>query len=244
LIAFYPFGYPDLQSSLEIIEKLSEIADLVEIGLPFTDPTADGPTIQGAYELALKQGASLSKLLQSLEVLRLKSPALIMSYANPVFRYGIELLSKKVLTHGIVGFIIPDLPVEEKNYLLEQKDNRLPVVLLASPIDSPQRIEFIARSTEGFLYLVTSLGVTGVRDSFDALIFDLSERVKSKVRIPIAAGFGISSPNQVRYLAPHFEAFIVGSAIIKLVESSGKQEERLMLLEPFLKSLKEAGQKP
>jgi tryptophan synthase alpha chain len=236
LIAFYPFGYPDLQSSLEIIEKLSEIADLVEIGLPFTDPTADGPTIQGAYELALKQGASLSKLLQSLEVLRLKSPALIMSYANPVFRYGIELLSKKVLTHGVVGFIIPDLPAEEKNHLLEQKDNRLP--------DSPQRVEFIARSTEGFLYLVTSLGVTGVRDSFDALIFDLSERVRSKIRIPTAAGFGISSPNQVRYLAPHFDAFIVGSAIIKLVESSGKQEERLMLLEPFLKSLKEVGQKP
>lgn len=243
LIVYYPFGYPDIESSIKLINELSKIADLVEIGIPFTDPTADGPTIQAAYEQALKKEASLPVFLRLLDRLNLHAPAVLMSYANPVFKFDLELLSKRLLAAGISGFIIPDLPAEEKTHLLAGRTDRLPVVLLASPTDSLKRAAYIARVSEGFLYLVTALGVTGIRDSFEERIFEMAKKVRVEIGLPVAAGFGISKPEQVARFAPYFDAVIVGSAVIKKVQEQDNFRSGLISVKRFLKELKEAGQK-
>lgn len=243
LIVYYPFGYPDIESSIRLINEISKIADLVEIGIPFTDPTADGPIIQAAYDKALKKGASLYAFLEAINRLNLKAPAVLMSYANPVFKVGLEQLSEKLLPAGIGGFIVPDLPAEEKLRLLRKKAARLPVVLLASPTDSLERTMFIARASEGFLYFVTALGVTGMRESFEEKIFDVVKKIKAKISLPVAAGFGISRPEQVARFAPYFDAVIVGSAVIKTLEEEETLSSGISSVKRFLKKLKEAGQR-
>lgn len=239
LICYYPFGFPDIDISIEIINALSRVADLVEIGIPFSDPTADGPIIQEAYELALKNKATLNSFLSNLNKIDLGSPAVLMSYLNPIYQVGLKKISDAVFEKNINGFIVPDLPAEEKKKLFSSRKSRLPIVLLASPTDSDERILFIAKETEGFLYLVSSLGVTGLRDKFEDKIFKMADKLKKEVKTYIAVGFGVSNPEHINRLKKHFEGIIVGSALINVVRQAGNLTQAKNKLIKFVSTLKE-----
>ncbi|MCX7831960.1 MAG: tryptophan synthase subunit alpha [Actinobacteria bacterium] len=239
LICYYPFGFPDIPTSLDIINEISKQADLVEIGIPFTDPTADGKTIQNAYEIALKNGANINTFIENLNHLKLQCPGILMSYLNPVYQFGIEELSLRISKKGISGFIFPDLPLEEKvRHFNKINCKRLPINLLVSPNDSLLRAIKIAKETEGFVYLVSSLGVTGARDRFDKRIFNIAQEVKKSLDCYLAVGFGISNPEQVRELGSTFDGIIIGSALVSIIEYKKRSDNDFKELKDFLNKVK------
>lgn len=242
--AFIPFitcGDPDIDTSEKIILKAAENgADLIELGIPFSDPTAEGPVIQAANIRALSAGVTTDKIFDMVKRLRRKTniPMLFMTYANVVFSYGADEFIFKCNEIGIDGLILPDLPFEEKEEFLpicHKYD--IDLISLIAPT-SDKRVEMISKEAEGFIYIVSSLGVTGTRSEITTNIDAIVSKIKENTNIPCAVGFGISSPEAAAKIAAVSDGVIVGSAIIKIIEKYGK--EAAESVGEFVKSMKEA----
>lgn len=225
--AFIPFvtgGDPDIATTEKLIPAMAEAgADLIEIGIPFSDPVAEGIVIQEADERALKNGCTTDKLFEMVKRIREKTdiPLIFMTYYNPVFSYGSEKFLSRCAECGINGLIIPDLPFEEKGELAEIcSQHDVDLISMIAPT-SEERISMIAQEAKGFLYCVSSLGVTGVRSQIATDIGKLITKVKEVTDIPCAIGFGISTPEQAGRMAQMSDGAIVGSAIVKLIAKYG-----------------------
>ncbi|MBO8170716.1 MAG: tryptophan synthase subunit alpha [Bacillaceae bacterium] len=228
-IPFIAAGDPSLKATVSIAKALQESgADMIELGVPYSDPLADGPTIQKASLRALKNGITLDDILETSVHMRMAGvtiPIILFTYYNPVLQYGIRRLFERFESSGIDGIIIPDLPIEENEEVKTWADHTgKPLISLIAP-NSSERIERIASQADGFIYCVSSLGVTGERKKLHPQIHSFLQEVKQHARVPVAVGFGISSPEQVAELAPHSDGIIVGSAIVRIIE---KNEETLL----------------
>jgi len=225
LVAFITGGDPDIETTEKLVLAMEEAGgDLIEIGIPFSDPIAEGIVIQEASARALAGGCTVDKLFDMVKRLRKKTniPLLFMTYANPIYAYDKERFMAKCKEVGIDGIIVPDMPFEEKDEL-EEECNRYDMCLISliAPT-SGKRAEEIALEAQGFLYCVSSLGVTGTRNKINTNISELITQVKDVSSIPCAVGFGISTPEQARDMAEISDGVIVGSAIVKLIAKFGK----------------------
>lgn len=240
-IAFITCGDPDLETTARAVRAAVENgADLIELGIPFSDPTAEGPVIQGANLRALNGGVTTDKIFDFVRELRadVKVPMVFMTYANVVFSYGAEKFISACRDIEIDGLILPDLPFEEKDEFqpICRKYN-IDLISLIAPT-SENRISMIAREAEGFLYIVSSLGVTGSRSEIKTDLDSIVKLVRESTNIPCAVGFGISTPEQARKMALISDGAIVGSAIVKLLEKYGREAPKY--IGEYVKSMKEA----
>ena len=240
-IGFITAGDPSLDKTEEFILEMEKAgAALVEIGIPFSDPIAEGPVIQEANLRALSAGCTTDKIFDMVAKLRKKTqiPLAFMAYANSLYKYGYDRFCKRCAEVGIDGLIIPDMPFEEKGELQEFTEKYdLKLISLIAPT-SQERIQMIAKEAEGFVYCVSSLGVTGMRSQITTDVGAMVELVKKSSDIPAAIGFGISGPEQAKKMAAVSDGVIVGSAIVKLVEKYGK--DAVPYVAEFVKSVKEA----
>ena len=242
--AFIPFitcGDPDMETTAAVVRAAAENgADLIELGIPFSDPTAEGPVIQGANIRALQAGTTTDRVFDLVRELRkdVTVPMVFMTYANVVFSYGAELFISTCSKIGIDGLILPDLPFEEKEeFLLLCQQYGVDLISLIAPT-SENRIAMIAREAEGFIYLVSSLGVTGMRSEIKTDLASIVEVIRENTKIPCAIGFGISTPEQARKMAAISDGAIVGSAIIRLLEQHGKDAPQYV--GEYVRSMKDA----
>lgn len=242
--AFIPFvtcGDPSLDVTEKIVYAMEEAgADLIELGIPFSDPTAEGPVIQGANLRALSGGVTTDKVFDMVEKIHKNSsiPMVFMTYANVVFSYGIERFCKRAAEVGMDGMILPDVPFEEKEEFASVAEKYgLDLISLIAPT-SHERISMIAKEAEGFVYCVSSLGVTGMRSQITTDIGAMVELVKAQKDIPCAVGFGISTPEQAKKMASQADGVIVGSAIVKLCETHGA--DCVPYIKEYVKSMKDA----
>ena len=224
-IAFITCGDPDLETTAAVVRAAVENgADLIELGIPFSDPTAEGPVIQGANLRALNGGVTTDRIFDLVRELRrdVTVPMVFMTYANVVFSYGADRFLSTCRAVGIDGLILPDLPYEEKEeFLPDCRRYGVDLISLIAPT-SENRIAMIAKEAEGFLYVVSSLGVTGTRSEIKTDLASIVEVIRQNTRIPCAIGFVISTPEQAKAMAGLSDGAIVGSAIIKLIEKHGK----------------------
>lgn len=225
-IAFITVGDPDLETTERVVHAAVENgADLIELGIPFSDPTAEGPVIMEADEVALKAGTTTDKVFELTKKLRetITVPMVYMTYANVVFSYGCEKFAQKAADAGIDGLILPDVPYEEKEEFTEVFDRYgLDLISMIAPT-SEDRIAMIAKEAKGFIYMVSSLGVTGTRSEITTDISAMTDLVKKNSDVPCAVGFGISTPEQAAGMAELSDGAIVGSAIIKIIAKYGKE---------------------
>ena len=242
--AFIPFitcGDPDLETTKKCVEEMVKAgADLIELGIPFSDPTAEGPVIQEANLRALTGGATTDKIFDFVKDLRktVTIPLVFMTYANVVYSYGTERFLKNCTEAGIDGLILPDIPFEEKEEFLPQCHAAgVDLISLIAPT-SENRISMIAKEAEGFLYIVSSLGVTGTRTEITTDLGSLVKVVRSATDLPCAIGFGISNPEQAKKMADYSDGAIVGSAIVRIVAEYGK--EAPAKVGEFVKEMKDA----
>jgi tryptophan synthase alpha chain len=240
-IAFITCGDPDLETTKEaVIAAVNGGADLIELGIPFSDPTAEGPVIQGANLRALSGGVTTDKIFDFVVDLRksVSVPMVFMTYANVVFSYGSEEFIKRCNEIGMDGLILPDLPFEEKEEF-EEVCNKYDVdlVSLIAPT-SEKRISMIAKEAKGFIYVVSSLGVTGTRSSITTDLDSIVKLIRESSDVPCAIGFGISTPEQASKYSKVADGVIVGSAIIKLLEKHGKDAPKYV--EEYVHSMKAA----
>ena len=240
-IAFITCGDPDLETTAAAVRAAVENgADLIELGIPFSDPTAEGPVIQGANLRALNGGITTDDIFAFVKKLRqdIKVPMVFMTYANVVFSYGAERFLAACKEAEIDGLILPDLPFEEKEEFHPIcKQYNVDLISLVAPT-SQNRIAMIAKEAEGFLYIVSSLGVTGTRSEITTDLSTIVDVVRQNTDIPCAIGFGISTPEQAKKMADISEGAIVGSAIIKLLEKYGKDAPEYV--GEYVKSMKDA----
>ena len=241
LIPFITAGDPDLETSRRIaLEIAARGADLLELGIPFSDPLADGPTIQAASARALKRGVNLEDVLKLAGKLRQDTdiPLILMGYYNPVMQFRLERTAQEAVRQGVHGFIIPDLPSEESlAWRTAAAKAKVATVFLAAPTSGPERIKNLGKLTRGFLYYVSLTGITGARMELPPeLVRELNE-VRGLVKCPVAVGFGISTPRQVAWLAPHVDGVVVGSAIVQKVANFAG-EQTIREIGEFVASLK------
>ncbi len=220
-IAFITAGFPNLSATEKLIYALDSAgADIIELGVPFSDPLADGPTIQSASYLALKNGTNLKKIFEVVKKARAKTevPIALMTYYNPVFHYGEELFIRDCVKCGVDGVIIPDLPPEEATTLISlARKNNIATVFFVSPTTSVKRMRFAAQKATGFIYYVSTTGVTGERRNLAKNIFDNVRKIKQLTHKPVCVGFGISNSSQAKEILKVADGVIVGSAIIKKI---------------------------
>ncbi len=242
--AFIPFitcGDPSLMVTEELVYAMEEAgADLIELGIPFSDPTAEGPVIQAANIRALSGGVTTDKVFEMVEKIRKKTsvPMVFMTYANVVFSYGTEKFCRRAAETGMDGLILPDVPFEEKEEFASVcRRYGLDLISLIAPT-SHERIARIAKEAEGFVYCVSSLGVTGVRQEITTDVGEMVKMVKAQKDIPCAVGFGISTPEQAEKMASQADGVIVGSAIVKLCETYG--ENCIPYVREYVKKMKDA----
>lgn len=242
--AFIPFitcGDPDLETTAKIVrEAVANGADLIELGIPFSDPTAEGPVIQGANIRALKGGVTTDKVFNLVRELRkdVTVPMVFMTYSNVVFSYGADKFISTCKEIGINGLILPDLPYEEKEEFLPQcKKYGVDLIPLIAPT-SENRIAMIAKEADGFIYLVSSLGVTGTRSEISTDLKSIVDVIRQNTSVPCAIGFGISTPEQAKKMADIADGAIVGSAIIKIIDQYGKDAPKYV--GEYVKSMKDA----
>jgi len=245
LVAFLTVGYPDVQSTLALVPALIEGgAAIIELGVPFSDPLAEGPTIQAASLRALQQGVTPHVCLDVVRQLRANGvsvPLVLMGYYNPVLAYGIEDFCRDAADAGADGLIVVDLPPEESGPLHAASVlNGLRLIYLLAPTSTDERIRLVAERSRGFVYCVSLTGVTGARRALPPQLAVFLDRVRSKVSRPIAVGFGISTPEQVRELVNQADGVIIGSALLQRVDPKAPLEDELKSVESFLRSLKEA----
>ena len=240
-IAFITCGDPDLETTAAAVRAAVENgADLIELGIPFSDPTAEGPVIQGANLRALNGGITTDKIFDFVKNLRrdVTVPMVFMTYANVVFSYGAKRFISTCKDIGIDGLILPDLPFEEKDEFQSLcKKCDVDLISLIAPT-SENRIAMIAKEAEGFVYIVSSLGVTGMRSEIKTDLASIVKVVRENTDVPCAIGFGISTPEQAKKMSDISDGAIVGSAIIKLLEKHGKDAPKY--IGEYVKSMKDA----
>jgi tryptophan synthase alpha chain len=228
LVAYLTCGDPDLKISREIaLAAIEAGAEVIELGVPFSDPVADGPVIQRASERALRNGVSLEQVLELAAEVRRQSDAglIIFTYLNPVMRMGIENFAARAAQVGVDGALITDLPVEEAgDYLHHMREQNLATVFLAAPTSTDERLKQITEASTGFIYAVSRTGVTGVRKELTDDPHKLVKRLRRFTKLPIAVGFGISSAEQFASVGEFADAAVVGSAIVQIVESNPGKE--------------------
>lgn len=225
---YFPLGYPDLETSVDVIEALAKNgADLIEVGLSFSDPLADGPVIQQATQVALEKGITIKKSLEAVKELRKRGvtiPLILMGYYNPMLAYGLEKFIQDAREAGADGFIIPDLPLEEAEEF-QSINGDMPLIQMLAPTSPDERMEAIARNAKGFIYLVSVTGVTGERREISNDLSDLIARVRAHTSAPVCVGFGIGTSEQAKQVGQLADGVIVGSACVKMIGSSQKPVE-------------------
>ncbi len=227
---YFPLGYPDLDTSINVIEALAKNgADLIEVGLSFSDPLADGPVIQKATQVALEKGITVKKSLEAVKELRKRGvdiPLILMGYYNPMLAYGLEKFIRDAVDAGVDGFIVPDLPMEEADEFHAALNGvDAPLIPMLAPTSSPERMEIIARNAKGFIYLVSVTGITGERKSLAEGLGDLIAQVREHTSAPVCVGFGISTPEQAREVGKMADGVIVGTACVRTIGGSEKPME-------------------
>lgn len=229
LVAYVTSGDPDLATTREIVlETIRAGATVIELGVPFSDPVADGPVIQRASERALKHGTSLDQVLKLAAEIREQSQSvglIIFTYLNPILRMGVDRFCRIARLAGVDGVLVTDLPVEEAGpYLAEMRKNELAPIFLAAPTSTDERLKRIAQASSGFVYAVSRTGVTGARKQMSEDAQTLVKRLRKYTKLPIAVGFGISTPEQFGAVGRYAEGAVVGSAIVDLVEQNPGKE--------------------
>jgi len=229
LITYVMAGDPDVKRSAGVVRALADGgADLIELGLPFSDPLADGPAIQAAGQRALAKGFKPDQVFDLVRDLRrdLSLPVLIMTYYNPVFRYGVEAFVRAAVEAGVSGLIVPDVPYEESGPLFEAcSGSGVDLVFLAAPTTPRDRMRLLGERTRGFLYYVSRTGVTGARESLAGDLESNLQWIREEVRVPIGVGFGISNADQAKMVARLADGVIIGSAIVRIVEEHGERPD-------------------
>lgn len=245
--AFIPFitaGDPDLETTRRIVLALANVgADVVELGVPFSDPLADGVVNQAAAQRALKHHVHLGQILETVRAIRKESevPLILFTYYNPVLAYGAEKLARDAADAGVDGILCVDLPPEEaEEYRQACNAHGLATVFLLAPTSTDARIELIATRSSGFVYYVSRTGVTGVREKMEDSVRGMVEKIKSYTKLPVAVGFGISNPEQAREVADYADGVVVGSAIVRMIGELGAQPETPEKVGAFVKSLADA----
>ena len=242
LVAFYTAGDPDMDASKEIFAVIEKNgADIVEIGVPFSDPLADGPTIQASSHRSLNNGTTLKKIIRMVADIRKTSelPVVLMTSFNPIFVYGQKEFVADAVKAGVDGVIIPDLPHEEAEEFLAIADG-LDMIFLLAPTSTPDRVQQIGKVSKGFIYYISLTGTTGTKESLSVGLEEKVSEIKNSVSLPVLVGFGISGPEQAAEAAKASDGVILGSAIVKLIETNSNPVERDRKLGEFLTSIQKA----
>lgn len=224
LVAFLTAGYPSRERFREHLLAVSSGADVVEIGVPFTDPMADGVTVQRSSQVALAQGVSLRWILEELQSLRatsapLAAPLLLMSYLNPLLAFGFERLAESAVRAGVSGFIVPDLPFDESTALRGSLEARsLALVQMVTPVTPPSRLKMLCAQAQGFVYAVTMTGTTGKNVAVPTQVTSYLDAVRAVSPVPVCAGFGIRGRDQINLLKGHVDGVVIGSALVEVLE--------------------------
>jgi tryptophan synthase alpha chain len=244
LIVYLTAGDPDSKTALSYFRAAADAgADILEVGVPFSDPTADGPTIEAASRRALAAGMNVRKALDLVRDLRKThaTPVVLFGYYNPFFRYGQKALWRDARAAGVDGFLIVDLPLEEaRGAVAEMREAGLCWIPLAAPTSGFDRIRAFDRAGSGFMYLISVTGVTGARETLPPKMLSWSGEVKSVISLPLAVGFGISTPEMARAATRYADAAVVGSACVNIVERNGRSSRGPAELSRFVRSLKKA----
>ena len=244
---YFTVGYPDVAATLEGIRAaILAGADLIELGVPFSDPLADGATIQKSSTAALNNGVTLQTCLETTEKIRAEfpeTPIILMGYYNPFFQYGIDRLAQDAAKAGVDGLIVPDLPPEESRPLDEVISQRgLDLIYMVAPTSPEERIKAIGERARGFVYCVSLTGVTGARDSVSANVPDLIARVRAYTNVPLVLGFGISRPEHVASVASIVDGVAIGSAMVNIMGET-VPSERTEVVGNYVRSLAEAARR-
>ncbi|MCL4720489.1 MAG: tryptophan synthase subunit alpha [Gammaproteobacteria bacterium] len=220
LVPYITAGYPEKDGFIATLKAIATEGDVVEVGVPFSDPMADGVTIQRASHAAIAAGVSLRWNLAELAAnAPFDAPLVLMSYLNPLLNHGYERLATDALAAGVCGFIVPDLPLEESAELRAALDEKgLALIQLVTPVTPPERLQALCAASRGFVYAVTVTGITGSGRELPAEATTYLDRVRAASPLPVCAGFGVRRPEQVRWLAPHVQGVIVGSALVEALE--------------------------
>lgn len=241
LMPYFTLGYPDPDTATEIIVAVARHSDLLELGIPFSDPIADGPTIQKSTQRSLDNGVTSADCLATLRDLRgrgVETPALLMGYYNPILAYGEERFVRDAAEAGADGLIIPDLPLEEAEALTATVEAAgMVLVQFLAPTSTHKRIALVQERAKGFIYMVSVAGVTGARQSLRGDLAALISRIKSGTDVPVAVGFGISTPAQAATVAAFADGVIVGSALINVVDAA---DDKAAAAEEYILSLRRA----
>jgi tryptophan synthase alpha chain len=244
LVAYLTAGDPTIEASEQIILAAAQSgADIIELGVPFSDPVADGPTIQRASERSLRAGTTLPKVLALAARLKRKihTPLVIFSYYNPIFQMGLEKFASEAHAAGIDGVLATDMiPEESADYRAAMNAQNLDTIFLAAPTSTPARLQKIAAASQGFLYLVARTGVTGTRENLPSELAAFANRVRGITNMPIAVGFGISQPAHIAALAGVADAAVVGSALVAKLESAATADEAAQAVRALVHDLKTA----
>jgi tryptophan synthase alpha chain len=232
LVAFLTAGFPSRDKFREHLTAVAAGADVVEIGVPFTDPMADGLTIQRSSHAALAQGVSLRWILAELEAMpRLQTPLLLMSYLNPLLAFGLKRLADAAVKAGVSGFIVPDLPLDESDELRAALDvHQIALVQMVTPVTKPERMRQLCAGSQGFVYAVTMTGTTGKNVAVPTEVVHYLDRVRELASVPVCAGFGIRSREQVELLRGHVDGVVIGSALVEVLERGEDATEWLRKL--------------
>jgi len=244
LIPYITAGDPDLEMTKALVLEIARRGgDLIELGVPFSDPLADGPIIQRASQRALQGGTTLRKIISLVGELRRETdvPLILMTYYNPVFQYGEAPFVADAIAAGVDGVIVPDLPPEEAQTLIQLTEGSpLDLIFLMAPTSTPARLSLIADVSQGFIYYVSRLGITGVRDRLADDLASRLEQVRASTSKPVAVGFGVSTPEHVRLASECADGVAVGSAIVQLMEAVPAREACLAQVGEFVQALKAA----
>jgi tryptophan synthase alpha chain len=237
---YFPVGYPNIDISIDVLEALAKNgADIIEVGLSFSDPLADGPVIQKATQIALEQGVTVAKVIKAVAELRRRGveiPLILMGYMNPLLAYGLEEFVRDARAAGADGFIVPDLPPEESDEFAALLGD-LPQICMLAPTTPDERMEQVARKARGFIYLVSVAGVTGSRSDLPPGLDELVARVRAHTDIPVCLGFGIGTPEQARAVGKLADGVIVGSACVRAI---GESAQPVQTAKEFAEAFKQA----
>lgn len=242
LMPYFTLGYPDMETSLAVVEAIAAHSDLLELGVPFSDPLADGPTVQRSTQMALENGATVAGCLAQLRQLRqrgMQTPAMLMGYYNPILAYGQAQFVQDAAAAGADGFIVPDLPPEEADELEQlAADAGLALIHFLAPTSDAARIKNVTKRASGFIYLVSLTGVTGARAALRDDLAAFVARVRAETAVPLAVGFGISTPQQAGEVGAMADGVIVGSALINATDTAETLAAKTAVAAAFVAELK------
>jgi tryptophan synthase alpha chain len=241
LIPFVTAGHPDIQTTRRLMPALQRAgADVIELGVPFSDPIADGPVIQRSSQEALANGITLEQILSLVSDARheVQAPIVLFSYLNPVLQFGIDAFARQAAEAGVDGVLLSDLPLEEATDVRKNlSDHSIDLILLAAPTSTDDRLRMIVEQATGFIYAVSRTGVTGARDELSETAAQLVKRLRALTRLPVAVGFGISTAEQVGEVWRYADAAVVGSAIVNEIETHAARTDLVEHIEEFVRAL-------